>query len=93
MTVRDACDASAIDVSDEGTGACEPENVPFARRADQRHGSGIGLAMARRLAEAEGGRLHLSHRTPPTFTLFLPPAISGSANDRPRPVETASEPA
>jgi signal transduction histidine kinase len=72
ITVREASGAVAIDVSDEGAGVREPESVLFSRPADQRDGHGIGLALARRLAVAEGGRLELMRPSPPTFTLLLP---------------------
>lgn len=34
-------------------------------------GTGLGLALARDLAAADGGRLELSQRRPPVFSLFL----------------------
>ena len=50
----------------------DPEGTVFAQRADRRDGHGI--ALARRLAEAEQGRLTLSRTAPPVFTLLLPAA-------------------
>lgn len=61
----------AVDVADEGTGvALDPERI-FERRSRSAHGHGIGLAFARSLAHAEGGRLLLSNPSPPTFTLLI----------------------
>jgi signal transduction histidine kinase len=86
VTVREGSGAVAIDVSDEGQGVAGPASVLFTRRPHRRDGHGIGLALARRLAEAAEGRLDLTQPSPPVFTLFLPAAADGptsaSASDQ-----------
>ncbi|MDT7619959.1 MAG: hypothetical protein QOF99_860 [Pseudonocardiales bacterium] len=79
VAIRDAGQALAIDVSDQGAGVTIPTDQLFTRRAAGAAGHGIGLALARSLAEAEGGRLRLTTPSPPTFTLLLPTAGSDGA--------------
>jgi signal transduction histidine kinase len=63
-----------IDVHDEGPGFEDPD-AAFARRSGDTRRHGIGLALARALATAEGGRLRLLVPGPgPTLRLMLPPA-------------------
>jgi len=61
-----------IEVTDEGPGV-PPELGPriFERSVSGRRGTGLGLAVARELAQAEGGRLELVQQKPPVFALFL----------------------
>jgi signal transduction histidine kinase len=78
IAVRDASGAVAIDVSDEGPGLRDATGAIFDGRADRHDGHGIGLHLARRLAEAEQGRLTVSQLAPPVFTLLLPAVREGA---------------
>lgn len=67
---------AVIAVRDEGTTVLDPTDI-FQRRNPDATGSGIGLALARRLADAEDLRLVLSHPGPaPAFHLVFPAAGS-----------------
>ncbi|MBI9114746.1 ATP-binding protein [Sanguibacter suaedae] len=64
--------AMVIQVSDEGPGV--PDDLApriFEREVTSGNGTGLGLALARDLAAADGGRLELSQRQPPVFSLYL----------------------
>ncbi len=64
-----------IEVSDAGPGV--PDELAahvFERGVSGSGSTGVGLALARALVDADGGRLELAVLRPPTFALFLPVA-------------------
>ncbi|GGZ48728.1 ATP-binding protein [Streptomyces subrutilus] len=76
---------AVLEVTDEGPGV-PPDlgNRIFERAISGRNSTGIGLAVARDLAEADGGRLELLQAQPPVFALFL----SRTAPERTEPEAT-----
>ncbi|MFG2293652.1 ATP-binding protein [Streptomyces sp. NPDC048603] len=76
---------AVIEVTDEGPGVpADLGNRIFERAISGRNSTGIGLAVARDLAEADGGRLELIQAHPPVFALFL----SRKATERTEPEKT-----
>lgn len=61
-----------VEVSDEGPGVpAELGARVFERSVSGRASTGLGLTVARELAEADGGRLELLQQQPPVFAVFL----------------------
>ncbi len=90
ITARRGENALLVEVSDTGPGVPE-ELVPhvFERGVSAQSSTGLGLALARALVEADGGRLELSRARPPTFRLYLP---APRADDVVGPAHQASGP-
>jgi len=63
-----------IEVEDEGGGVpADLVSRIFERSVSGRpEGTGLGLALARTMAAADGGRIVLARRRPPVFAVFLP---------------------
>lgn len=75
ITARTGENALQVEVSDAGPGVPE-ELVPhvFDRGVSAQSSTGLGLALARTLIEADGGRLELFRARPPVFRMYLPAA-------------------
>lgn len=72
LRVRPSGTSVVVEVQDQGAGV-PPDlgNRVFERAVSGRNSTGIGLAVARDLAEADGGRLELLSLKPAVFALFL----------------------
>jgi signal transduction histidine kinase len=79
----------AVEVADQGVGVSD-ELAPhiFDRGFSGAGSTGVGLALARALIEADGGRLELQRRRPALFAIFLgkptPARTSIGATTEPR---------
>lgn len=86
LTARATDKTLVIEVTDAGDGV--PEELVahvFQRGVSVGSSTGIGLALARALVEADGGRLELSRARPPTFAIFLPVARADDVVGQARP--------
>jgi signal transduction histidine kinase len=85
LRVRTAGATVVLETEDEGEGVAPDLGSRVFERAVSGHNStGLGLAVARDLAEADGARLELVQMRPPVFALFL----SGAGEEE----EEAEEP-
>jgi signal transduction histidine kinase len=69
---RSGANGYVVEVADEGPGV--PDDLAptiFERNVTSGRGTGLGLARARDLVAADGGRLSLAQRRPAVFALFL----------------------
>jgi signal transduction histidine kinase len=72
LAVRTTEQYVVVEVTDDGPGV-PPELVGrlFERGVSGSRGTGLGLALARALIEADGGRLELRRARPATFAIYL----------------------
>lgn len=80
-------DTIVVEVGDHGDGV-PAELVPyvFDRGVSGAASTGVGLALARALVEADGGRLELARARPALFAVFLPVPRTDRTVAAPRPL-------
>ena len=92
LAARQGAGTVVVEVTDSGPGVPD-QLVPhvFERGFSAGGSTGVGLALARALVEADGGRLELSKARPAMFGIFLPMAraddvlgVPWKADSRPR---------
>jgi len=74
VTARESAGSQAIVIEVRDTGSGVPEDIAphiFEREVTGGSGTGLGLALARDLVTADGGRLELAQRVPAVFAVFL----------------------
>lgn len=81
-TLAITVEGTSIAIEDDGEGIAD-EQVPalFERPRDHHAPHGRGLALARRLAESDGGRLELTRRRPAQFRLGYVAAAQDSTSN------------
>lgn len=80
VELRDEGDAVVMTVRDEGRSLDDADGTRiFQRHVSTAARTGVGLALARTIAEADGGRLDLVSSKPTTFRLTTPRLATGFA--------------
>lgn len=71
IAIRGSGSSVVVEVRDEGEGVPTAIAPHIFERSVTSHGSGLGLGLARQLAERNGGRLELVQAQPAVFAVFL----------------------
>ena len=86
VTARAVAGYAAVEVADAGPGFAGKVEESFERRRGGGEGHGIGLALARSLAHAEGGRLDVPNPGSQPVLRLLLPRLDGDAAGADAPV-------
>lgn len=90
VRIRTTATKVVIEVGDQGPGVPpELSGRIFERSVSGDAGTGLGLAVARDLAEADGGRLELMQAQPPVFSVWLTRPLAPDLEEPGRPTDLA----